>query len=102
MSIKIGKNLKGHFAFRAIKICDEGDKFARELCEDMEEFYEQGRAFRTVKTDLYFILSKGRIYYYKKREQYKENYSKWCKATRKAWKEKGNLPVFDLKKGRMI
>lgn len=88
----------------AMRICDEGNTFARKIykgCEG-EEIYEQGSEFSMTKIYLCSILSKGRIYYYKKRKQYYENFSKWKKATHEAYKRKGNLPVFDLKNGRII
>lgn len=85
----------------AIKICDKGDKFAWKVCEG-EEFEKQRSDFAWGKIYLNNILEGGNLDHYQKKMKYLENYSKWVKATHKAWKGKGNLPVFDLENGKII
>lgn len=85
----------------AIKICDKGDKFAWEVCEG-EEFENQRSDFAWAKIYLNNILVDGNLDYYQKKIKYLDNFEKWNKATHEAWKRKGNLPVFDLKNGRII
>jgi len=69
----------------AMKICDEGDKFAYKICKG-EEFHEQRRSFRQAKMYLYFVLSESRIYYYKKREKAIENWSNYMRKVHKPGK----------------
>lgn len=88
---------------KAMKICDEGAEFYRKTFECEEEYFgKQQRYFSRAKMYLSFVLSEGSLYYYKKRKKYMENFSKWKKTTYEAHKRKGNLPVFDLKNGRII
>ena len=82
---------------KVIKICDEGDKLRLSLkwkvneVDELKDVYEQGRDFGMAKICLNDVLARGNLYYYKERKRYMENYSKWMKATHKAWKEKGTL-----------
>ncbi|MBA7587257.1 hypothetical protein ES708_29279 [subsurface metagenome] len=66
----------------ALKICDEGAEFARKIYKDEEFIYEQWTDFRRAKMYLHFVLSRGRIYYYKKRERAIENFSKYMRTVK--------------------
>lgn len=81
---------------KALKICDEGDKFARKIYEGLncdefykqgDEFYEQGEDFRSAKMYLSFVLCGGSLYYWKKRKKGMENYSRYMRTVHKSKEE---------------
>lgn len=92
----------------AIKICDRGNKFGLKLWwnkseeKEFEEIRKQRGDFQWGKIYLNNILEGGNLDHYQKKKKYLENFSKWKKATYEAYERKGNLPIFDLKNGRII